>query len=167
MTYNYVQARKLRNRRSSSLYFKPDEDAVYAQTFEIDLSKVHPLVALYPSPDNVVPVQDQVGKKFDGVFIGACTTAEEDLVLAGLVLKAGLARNLPLAPGTRNVTPGSMPIIARLGELGLLDAYEQAGFYRGAPGCSYCVGMTDSAPPGTTWLSSQNRNFPNRMGKGL
>lgn len=115
----------------------------------------------------MVPVTEQAGKKLDGCFIGACTTTEEDLVLAALVLKAGLAKGVPLAPGNRHVTPGSLPIVKRLESLGLLEVYEKTGFSRGAPGCSYCVGVADTALPGTTWISSQNRNFPNRMGKGM
>lgn len=139
---------------------------MYAQKVEIDMGDITSSVALYPSPDNVVPITEVAGRKLDGCFIGACTTTEEDLILAGLVLKAGLKKGLPLAAGTRHVTPGSLPIVDRLQRMGLLDVYESAGFTRGAPGCSYCVGVVDVAPPGSVWLSSQNRNFQDRMGKG-
>ncbi len=101
------------------------------------------------------------------MFIGACTTTEEELVLAALVLKVGLAKKLPLANGKRHYVPGSLPIVQRLQELGLLEIYEEAGFTRGPPGCSMCVGLSaEKALEGETWLSSQNRNFKNRMGKG-
>lgn len=166
VTKSYIDSRRTKRGSESALYFSPDEDACYSQTFDIDLGNIAPYVALYPSPDNVVSVIEVVGTKLDGCFIGACTTAEEDLVLAALILKAGIAQGLPLAKGTRHVTPGSLPIISRLGDLGLLDAYSDAGFTRGAPGCSYCVGVVDVAPSGSVWLSSQNRNFPDRMGKG-
>src|SRR5690606_18045055 len=54
-----------------------------------------------------------------------------------------------------------------LRRLGLLKIYEQAGFTVGAPGCSYCIAVAaDQAGEGEVWLSSQNRNFRNRMGKG-
>jgi homoaconitase/3-isopropylmalate dehydratase large subunit len=107
--------------------------------------------------------------ELDGCFIGACTTAEEDLILAALVLEQGLKKGLkPIKKGKRKVVPGSMPILRRLRELGLTDIYEEAGFEVGIPGCSYCVGMSaDQAGAGEVWLSSQNRNFQNRMGKGL
>ncbi|MCJ1229307.1 hypothetical protein MMC12_005972 [Toensbergia leucococca] len=163
----FIGSRKRKNRKSSSVYFQPDEDAEYAQVCEIDLAKVDSFLALYPSPDNVVPVTEKLGVRLDGCFIGACTTTEEDLILGALVLKVGLARNLPLAAGTRQVTPGSLPIVRKLEALGLLEVYKKAGFRQGAPGCSYCVGMgADQAGSGETWLSSQNRNFQNRMGKG-
>lgn len=104
----------------------------------------------------------------DGCFIGACTTTEEDLILSALVLEQGLKTGLkPTAKGKRRIVPGSLPIMHRLHELGLPDVYVDAGFEIGIPGCSYCVGMSaDQAAPGEVWLSSQNRNFENRMGKG-
>jgi aconitate hydratase/homoaconitate hydratase len=65
------------------------------------------------------------------------------------------------------VVPGSLEIEANLEAAGLLDVYRRAGFRIGEPSCSMCIGLgSDRAKPGETWLSSQNRNFPNRMGKG-
>jgi homoaconitase/3-isopropylmalate dehydratase large subunit len=103
----------------------------------------------------------------DGCFIGACTTTEEDLVLAALVLEVGLQQGLELAIGKRMVVPGSLPIVSNLRVLGLLDVFEQAGFEQPAVSCSLCLGMgADRAGHGENWLSSQNRNFKNRMGHG-
>jgi len=168
LTAAYINRRKDEEHNSSAIYLRADKDAQYAETHVIDLSKVDSLVALYPSPDNVVPVDSVVGKHLDGVFIGACTTAEEDLILGALVLEAGLKSGLtPCVNGKRKVTPGSVSIVAKLRKLGLLDIYEKAGFIIGAPGCSYCLGIAaDVAGEGEFWLSSQNRNFKNRMGKG-
>ena len=76
------------------------------------------------------------------MFIGACTTALEDLILAALVLEMGLKKKLPVvAKGKRHVVPGSLPVNKRLEELGLLKVFEEAGFTIGLPGCSFCVGM--------------------------
>ncbi|KAK6200894.1 3-isopropylmalate dehydratase [Scheffersomyces amazonensis] len=154
--------------KQESLYFRPDENAKYAEIREIDLSSIVPYIALYPSPDNVVTVEEKLGMELDGCFIGACTTAEEDLILGALVLKAGLESGSVVSQkGKRKVTPGSLVLISRLKSFGLLEWYEKAGFTVGAPGCSYCVGMgADQAGAGEVWLSSQNRNFENRMGKG-
>lgn len=59
-----------------------------------------------------------------------------------------------------------MRILYQLRQLGLVEVDEEAGFEIGIPGCSYCVGMSaDQATPGEVWLSPQNRNFQNRMGK--
>ena len=165
----FIERRRIRKHKSSAIYFQPDEDAAYAQTFEIDLSKVQSSVALYPSPDNVVPVSEVAGTELDGCFIGACTTAEEDLIIGALVLSSGLQRgDKPVDHGRRIVVPGSKPIRHKLEKLGLLDIYKQAGFKVGVPGCSMCVGQgVDQAAAGEKWLSSQNRNFKNRMGPGM
>ena len=74
-------------------------------------------------------VTEVEGMKLDGVFIGACTTAEEDLILGALVLEAGLALGYaPGISGKRKVTPGSLSITAKLKRLGLIAIYERAGF---------------------------------------
>ena len=167
ITSDYIAKRRRKANRVNSLYFRPDADAEYAGKYTIDLSKVESSVAVYPNPDDVVPVSKMAGKPLDGVFIGACTTTEEELVLAALVLKVGLQKKLPLAKGKRHYVPGSLPIVEKLKDLKLLEIYEAAGFTRGPPGCSYCVGLSaEKANEGETWLSSQNRNFQNRMGKG-
>lgn len=167
VTLDFISQRKQKTDRSNSTYFARDADAAYAGRYTIDLAKVESFVARYPSPDDVVPVSEVSGKHLDGVFIGACTTTEEDLVLAALVLQSGLKKGLPQAKGRRHVVPGSLPIVEKLRSHGLLEVFEQAGFTRGPPGCSFCVGMgADKAGEGETWLSSQNRNFKNRMGKG-
>lgn len=168
ITHDFLQRRRDPRHKSDSIFFKPDDDAQYAEKHVIDLEKVHPFIAKYPKPDDVVPVTDCTGMQLDGCFIGACTTTEEDLILGALVLEQGLLSGLkPVSKGKRKVVPGSLPIKRRLRNAGLLDIYEAARFEIGIPGCSYCVGMSaDQAKPGEVWISSQNRNFENRMGKG-
>jgi homoaconitase/3-isopropylmalate dehydratase large subunit len=163
----FINRRKNPKHKKLSTYYKPDEDAQYAETHIIDLANVEPFVARYPSPDDVVPVSEVAGTKLDGCFIGACTTAREDLILAALVLEVGLKKGLKVATGKRRVVPGSKPIMHDLRTRGLAAIYKQAGFEIGVPGCSYCVGMSaDKAEEGEVWLTSQNRNFENRMGPG-
>ncbi|KAG9771810.1 Aconitase htyD [Exophiala dermatitidis] len=167
-TVDFIEGRRLKRHKSESVYFKADPDAEYAATVDVDLSEVRPFIAINPSPDNVVPVNEVEGTSLDGCFIGACTTAEEDLVIGALVLRAGLDQGLtPVPHGRRLVVPGSKPIRRKLEQFGLLDVYRRAGFKIGVPGCSMCVGQgVDQAAPGEVWLSSQNRNFKNRMGPG-
>lgn len=153
--------------KENSLFFAADSDAPYSHHTTIDLSEVQSYIALYPNPDDVQPVSMHLGMEFDGIFIGACTTTEEDLVLAGLILRAGLARGLPLSAGRRIVVPGSLPIVCNLRKLGLVDVFARSGYEQPAPSCSLCLGIgADVAPSGTKWLTTQNRNFENRMGKG-
>jgi aconitate hydratase/homoaconitate hydratase len=150
------------------LYFRADPGAPYVEKHVFDLAKLEPQVAKPFSPDNVFSVTACAGMKMDGVFIGACNTTEEELILAALVLRQTLARGRsPKPTHNRLVVPGSREITENLRRKGLLAVYEQAGFRIGPPGCSMCLGIaSDKAGQGENWLTSQNRNFENRMGPG-
>jgi aconitate hydratase/homoaconitate hydratase len=154
----------------AALFLRADEDAEYAARHVFDLSKLGPRVAKPFSPDNVFPVEAVAGQELQGVFIGACTTTEEELILGALVLKRALDEGRDPAPvdgDKRIVVPGSTEIVENLRRKGLIEIYERAGFRVGPPGCSMCLGIaSDKAGPGENWLSSQNRNFENRMGAG-
>jgi len=166
-----VVATWLSNRSSDNdqaLYFRADEGAPYAARYPIDLSKLGPQLARPFAPDNVVGVEEEAGMALQGCFIGACTTTEEELVLAALVLEEAFRGRAPLPPSPKKlVVPGDLSIQARLREKGLWAHYERAGFRVGPPGCSMCLGVaSEKAQPGEAWISSQNRNFENRMGQG-
>ncbi|HEY8207702.1 MAG TPA: aconitase family protein [Myxococcaceae bacterium] len=154
--------------KDGALYFRADPDAPYLERHTIDLGRLQPLVAKPFSPDNVFPVSEHLGMKLDGCFIGACTTTEEELVLGALVLEQAM-QGRPVQPASpkKLVVPGDLSIQARLKQAGLWDFYERAGFRIGPPGCSMCLGVaSEKALPGEVWLSSQNRNYENRMGQG-
>ncbi len=163
-------AQRRRGYHDSALYFRADDDAPYVARYPINLSALAPQVAKPFSPDNVYDVTELVGQSLDGAFIGACTTTEEELALGALVLEAALADGatpIPLESGRRIVVPGDLIIHENLGKHGLWDIYERAGFVVDPPGCSMCLGIASrKAGKGETWLSSQNRNFENRMGEG-
>src|SRR5882672_2252192 len=145
--------------------FRADPGAPYAQTFPVDLTRLEPQIAVPFSPDNVKGVTQLAGTGLQGLFIGACTTTEEELVLAALVLEAaGVSRP---ANDKQIVVPGDLTIQENLRRAGLWAAYERAGFRVDPPGCSMCLGVASrKAGRGEKWLSSQNRNFENRMGDG-
>jgi aconitate hydratase/homoaconitate hydratase len=149
-------------------YYRADEGAAYFSRHRIDLGKLGPLVAKPVSPDNVVPVEAVAGQELQGCFIGACTTTEEELVLGALCLEVALADGQTPIPTTRRlVVPGDLSIVERMKQGGLWSIYEKAGFRVGPPGCSMCLGVaSERAGKGENWLSSQNRNYPNRMGEG-
>ena len=189
VTQEFIQKRKKKS-DEIPLYFRADEDAQYFGKYEVDLRKVEPLVAKYPSPDNCYLISDpqlyepiidngvkvcDTIKYLDGVFIGACTSTQGEIILAGLLLDVML-RKYSLKPKNRTetevqyqriLTPGSVIMSNYLERIGILNIYRQAGFRVDAPGCSMCLGISyQKALPGEIWLSSQNRNFRNRMGKG-
>lgn len=163
-----MQQRRDPKMREGGWWFAADAEASYVARFRIELAGLVPQVARPYSPDNVVSVTEAAGQRLDGCFIGACTTTEEELILAALVLEAALAEgNQPVPSANRIVVPGSLEIAGHLQDKGLLEIYRRAGFRVNEPGCSMCLGIaSDRAQPGEVWLSSQNRNFHNRMGKG-
>ncbi|NUN48801.1 MAG: 3-isopropylmalate dehydratase [Candidatus Brocadiae bacterium] len=161
----WLSRRKSHN--AGALWFRSDEGAPYVARYPIDLSRIEPLVAKPFSPDNVATAREHAGTALQGAFIGACTTTEEELVLSALVLEQVLKDQAPVASEKRIVVPGDLTIQRRLQERGLWAIYEKAGFRVSVPGCSMCLGVaSEKAGKGETWLSSQNRNFPNRMGEG-
>src|SRR4051812_7392878 len=150
---------------------RADDDAPYVAKYEVKLGEIEPQVALPFSPDKVVPVAEVQGMPLDGLFIGACTTTEEELVLGALVLEAeekrsGRKGRKPPHP-KQLVVPGDLGIQENLRRAGLWEIYQRNGFRIGPPGCSMCLGVaSEKAGKGEKWLSSQNRNYENRMGEG-
>ena len=151
-----------------SLFYRADEDAEYLDSYTIDLSRMEPQLAQPFSPDNIRALSEVRGMALDGAFIGACTTTEEELVLAALVLEqAMLDGHRPVQSDKRLVVPGDLSITRKLKESGLSEIYERAGFKVGVPGCSMCLGIaSEKAGEGEVWVTSQNRNYQNRMGAG-
>jgi aconitate hydratase/homoaconitate hydratase len=144
---------------------RADPDAPYAQRFPVRLDELEPQIALPFSPDKVKGVTEVAGIGLQGLFIGACTTTEEELVLAALVLEA--SRVSRAGNDKQIVVPGDLSIQENLRRAGLWSVYEKAGFRVDPPGCSMCLGVASrKAGKGEKWLSSQNRNFENRMGDG-
>ena len=90
-------------------------------------------------------------------------------MLAGLILEKMMAEgHRPEVSTTKRlVVPGDLPMVERLRETGLIDVYQRAGFRVGPPGCSMCLGIaSEKAGHDEVWLTSQNRNYQNRMGAG-
>ncbi|HEY7093297.1 MAG TPA: aconitase family protein [Ktedonobacterales bacterium] len=168
-----VAAWLLRRRRGyndAARYFHADDNAPYIARYPIDLASLAPQIARPFSPDNVFAVDELIGQELDGCFVGACTTTEEELALGALVLERALADGAepqPVESGRRIVVPGDLMIQKRFQDLGLWEIYERAGFIVDPPNCSMCLGIASrKAGKGEVWLSSQNRNFENRMGEG-
>ncbi|NUO79958.1 3-isopropylmalate dehydratase, partial [candidate division KSB1 bacterium] len=136
-----LQQRRDPQFRGGGWWLQADEDAHYVENFVIHLDRLPPQVAKPFSPDNVWSIAETTGQKLDGCFIGACTTTQEELMLAGLVLERALAEGCePQTAGQRVVVPGSIEIAENLQRAGLLEIYRAAGFRVNEPGCSMCLG---------------------------
>lgn len=162
----WLQARP--RAQDEALYYRADEGADYLDTYHINLAQLEPQLAQPFSPDNVRALSEVQGMALDGAFIGACTTTEEELVLGALVLERAMANGVQVTNSDKRlVIPGDLSIVETMREAGLTEIYERAGFKVGVPGCSMCLGIaSEKAGDGETWITSQNRNYQNRMGAG-
>lgn len=144
---------------------EPDANAPYADTVEIDVSGLSPQVAAPSSPTNVFDVSDLAGTEIHSGFIGSCTNGRlEDLqeaakVLEGKKVKEGIM--LKIVPATQKV-------YAELLHEGVLEELFQSGAIISNPGCGGCaeghIGLTGR---GEVQISTGNRNFAGKQGKGL
>jgi 3-isopropylmalate/(R)-2-methylmalate dehydratase large subunit len=105
-----------------------------------------------------------LGHRVDVVFIGSCTNAR----LSDLRLAAGLLRGRRVAPNVRVlVVPGSQQIKRQAEAEGLAEVFRAAGAEWREAGCSLCIAMNgDQLEPGQYAVSTSNRNFEGRQGKG-
>jgi len=110
------------------------------------------------------PGQSLLGKQVDVVFIGSCTNSR----ISDLRLAAGLIRGHQVAAGTRvMVVPGSQDIKKQAELEGLDVIFKAAGAEWREAGCSMCIAMNgDQLQPGQYAVSTSNRNFEGRQGKG-
>ena len=110
------------------------------------------------------PGQSLLGHPIDVVFIGSCTNSRlEDLRAAASVL-----RGRKVAPKVRTlVVPGSRQVKRAAEAEGLDTVFREAGAEWREPGCSMCIAMNgDQLQPGQYAVSTSNRNFEGRQGKG-
>lgn len=142
--------------------FRSDNDAVYADEYEIEVENVEPQVALPPVVDNVEPVSAVEGKPIDQAFLGTCTNGRlEDIEVATRILKGKkIARNVRFI-----ISPASEDIYFAAFEKGYLQDLVTAGATVCNPSCGACVGRHEGVlAEGEVCISSQNRNFTGRMG---
>lgn len=105
------------------------------------------------------------GMPIDRVFIGSCSNSR----LSDLRDAAEVVHGRKVAPGvTAVVVPGSSTVKRLAESEGLDRIFEEAGFIWRNSGCSMCVGANgDIAQPGERCVSTTNRNFENRQGRGV
>jgi 3-isopropylmalate/(R)-2-methylmalate dehydratase large subunit len=110
------------------------------------------------------PGKPLAGRKIDVVFIGSCTNSR----LSDLRAAAGVLKGRKVAPGVRVlVVPGSQPIKRQAEAEGLDAVFREAGAEWREAGCSMCIAMNgDQLEPGQYSVSTSNRNFEGRQGKG-
>ena len=100
----------------------------------------------------------------DRVFIGSCTNSRlEDLRSAARFVKGRRVSSGVQAM----VVPGSQQVKWQAEKEGLHHLFRESGFDWRESGCSMCLGMNpDILSPGQRCVSTSNRNFEGRQGKG-
>jgi 3-isopropylmalate/(R)-2-methylmalate dehydratase large subunit len=141
-----------------------------------------PITGYVPDPDNtpdvsakmaldkalrymdLQPGQPLLGKPVDVVFIGSCTNSR----IGDLREAAKIVRGRKVADGVRMmVVPGSQRVKAQAEAEGLDKVFKEAGAEWREAGCSMCIAMNgDQLAPGQYAVSTSNRNFEGRQGKG-
>ena len=174
---------------------RTDEGATYDKTVVIDANKLEPMITYGTNPgmgmliSQSTPTADTfddksqkaafekamgymglepgaplLGQKVDVVFIGSCTNSR----ISDLRLAAGVFSGRKVADGVRTlVVPGSHDIKKQAEAEGLDQIFKEAGAEWREPGCSMCIAMNgDNLEPGQYAVSTSNRNFEGRQGKG-
>ena len=157
------RAQKMENWIANPVLLKPDANAKYAATIEINLDEIkEPLLACPNDPDDVKSLSEIGEVDIDEVFIGSCMTNIGHFRAAGKLLENvsdPLPTRLWISPPTRMDK-------FQLEEEGYYGIYKKAGVRTEIPGCSLCMGNQARVEPNSTVVSTSTRNFPNRLGDG-
>jgi 3-isopropylmalate/(R)-2-methylmalate dehydratase large subunit len=172
-----------------------DEGAVYDKTIVLDASEMEPMITYGTNPGMGMKITDSVptadafsepsqkaalekalnymglqpgqsllGQKVDVVFIGSCTNSR----ISDLRLAAAMLKGRKVSTSTRvMVVPGSQDVKKQAEREGLDKIFKEAGAEWREAGCSMCIAMNgDELKPGQFAVSTSNRNFEGRQGKG-
>ncbi len=141
---------------------KADDDAVYEEIFEIDLSKIVPTVAKPHLPDNTSPARDVTGTKIDQCVIGSCTNGR----LSDMKDAAEILDGRHIAKDVRCIIiPATQSVYLDCIKLGYAEIFIKAGCVISTPTCGPCLGgHMGILAENETAISTTNRNFVGRMG---
>ena len=172
-----------------------DQGAQYAKELTLDASTLEPMVTFGTNPGMGIPISGAIpdpasvsdpieksdlikalkymdlepgkqlqGHKIDVVFVGSCTNSR----ISDLRAAAGVMKGRKVNPSVRMlVVPGSMQVKKQAEAEGLDKIFREAGADFREAGCSMCLAMNgDQLEPGEYSVSTSNRNFEGRQGKG-
>ncbi len=194
-TFTYLQGREfapkgeefnMKCQQWSKLF--SDQDAIFDKAYEFEASDISPMLTYGTNPgmgikiNEVIPKikntsdekalnymglqagQQLLNKAIDYVFIGSCTNARiEDFRIAANYIKGKTkAKNVEVW-----IVPGSQQVAQQIKEEQIDAVFEAANIPIRQAGCSACLGMNeDKIPAGKYCVSTSNRNFEGRQGKG-
>ncbi len=152
---------KAQNREDVWTALSADEDALYDEEININLSKIVPMAACPHMPDNVKSVAEIGNIKVDQVCIGSCTNSS----LVDLLKVAHILKGKTVHPDVSlSIAPGSKQVFNMLAENGALSVLISAGARILECACGPCIGMGQSPNSKGISLRTFNRNFEGRSG---
>jgi len=165
-----------------------DDGAHYDHSITIDVNALEPMITYGTNPGMAIPLTGRVpqpqndadaaalkymalepgqallGHPVDVVFIGSCTNSR----LSDLRNAAHLMKGRKVNSSVRMlVVPGSYEVKRQAEAEGLDKIFKEAGAEWREAGCSMCIAMNgDAVPAGKVVVSTSNRNFEGRQGRG-
>ncbi|YCJ91745.1 MAG: 3-isopropylmalate dehydratase large subunit [Candidatus Karelsulcia muelleri] len=171
---------------------KTDKKASFEKEYKFNSSNIYPMITYGTNPSMGIKISDSIpkennfekrnikikslkymglkegesllGLRINYIFIGSCTNSRiEDIKLISKIIKnKKKAENVYVL-----VVPGSKQVYKQILNKKIDLILLNAGFELRLPGCSACLGMNeDKIPSGEYCLSTSNRNFEGRQGKG-
>ncbi|MCO5206791.1 MAG: 3-isopropylmalate dehydratase large subunit [Anaerolineae bacterium] len=174
---------------------RSDDGATYDKSITIDVDKMEPMITYGTNPGMGMPIngrvpdpatirdsnqrqsldkaltymdlqpgQPLIGQKVDVVFVGSCTNSR----MTDLREAAAMIDGRKVADNVRMmIVPGSEDVRRQAEAEGLHEIFQRAGAEWRSAGCSMCIAMNgDQLAPGQYAVSTSNRNFEGRQGKG-
>lgn len=158
ITLDYI---KEHSNRSPKI-FEADEDTVYDEVIDIDLSALRPTVAFPHLPENTKVIGEFGDIKIDQAVIGSCTNGH----ISDLRSAAAQMKDKKVAKNVRCIViPATQEIYKQAIKEGLVDIFIDAGAIVSTPTCGPCLGgYMGVLAAGERCISTTNRNFIGRMG---
>ncbi|MCF7911033.1 MAG: 3-isopropylmalate dehydratase large subunit [Candidatus Cloacimonetes bacterium] len=141
-----------------------DADAEYEQVLNLDFGTFIPRTSQPGKPHDTIAVKALDKVKIDSAFIGSCTNGRiEDLREAAAILK-----DHKVAPGVMlKIVPSTDDVWNQALQEGLIKIFKDADALVGNAGCAGCAaGQIGQNGAGEITISTGNRNFPGKQGKG-
>ncbi len=141
-----------------------DPDAHYDRVVTLNANDFVTRVSRPGKPHDTVPVDEVKKTKIDSAFVGSCTNGRiEDMRMVAEIL-----RGRHVAPGVvLKIVPATDEVWMQCLTEGLLKVFKEAGALVSNAGCAGCAaGQVGQNGPGEVTISTGNRNFPGKQGKG-
>lgn len=158
ITLKYVNERVKRGYEC----FTADDDAIYCETYDIDLSEIKQTVAFPHLPENTRTEEDFGDIKIDQAVIGSCTNGR----ISDMIAAAEVFKGKHVAKGVRCIViPATQKVYLECVRMGLAEIFINSGCVFSTPTCGPCLGgHMGILAAGERAISTTNRNFVGRMG---